>query len=346
MMTTTTLPQRRATTRGTWCDGARTVILPTAVLSPPARPPRSLTIRGRAPNDMRRAATQARVTAHAVHHLGLRTVGLILANSARRGAEQTRSGSASRARRRPGVSRAGWSVSRCGTPDPGTALFHFERARLEVAFLAADVVRVSWGPGPGPVPYAIDGGRLRVRFPTSRPIPSTCCGADGAWVLRSDALEVTVLPDGSLRTARPGGAVLRSESAPARRGPAWEQSFSMRAGERMCGLGEQVVGHRPARRPTSSCGTPTRADRGAREEPALPRHPGPAVHPPRRRRAQLLRELDPRHLRSGWATATDDHAADEGTTEDDGDGALRRWGPAPLSRGRTGARISWTATAS
>jgi alpha-glucosidase len=66
--------------------------------------------------------------------------------------------------------------------------------------------------------------------------------AEGGWVLRSEALEVTVAPDGALRTARPDGSLLRTESPPSRLGPAWEQAFSMRAGERMCGLGEQAAG--------------------------------------------------------------------------------------------------------
>ena len=189
---------------------------------------------------LRRGATQARVTAHAVHHLGLRTVGLILANSARRNAERKRSVSASRADAAP-VSPGRLERVEVWNPQPGTALFHFERARLEVAFLAAEVVRVSWGPGPAPVPYAIAAG-ISGPVPEVQAHPIDVLRADGAWVMRSDALEVTVLPDGSLRTSRPGGTLLRSESAPARRGGAWEQSFSMRAGERMCGLGEQAAG--------------------------------------------------------------------------------------------------------
>ncbi len=180
---------------------------------------------------------QSRVTAHAVHHLGLRTVGLIIANSARR-RRQAVPDSASRSGAvavTPGrlVKVEVWN------PRPGTALFHFERARLEVAFLTDDVVRVSWGPGPEPVPYAI-AAELAGPVPEVQAHPIDVLRPAGAWMLRGEMLEVTVLPDGSLRTARPGGAMLRTESAPARRGPAWEQSFSMRAGERLCGLGEQA----------------------------------------------------------------------------------------------------------
>jgi len=189
---------------------------------------------------MRGAAAKARVTAHAVHHLGLRTVGLILANSARRQLQRTRPSTTPRADAAP-VSPGRLERVEVWNPLPGTALFHFERAQLELSFLAADVVRVSWGPGPAPVPYAIAGG-ISGSAPAVQAHPIDVLRADGAWVLRSESLEVTVSPDGSLRTARTDGTLLRSESAPARRGPAWEQSFSMRAGERMCGLGEQASG--------------------------------------------------------------------------------------------------------
>jgi alpha-glucosidase len=189
---------------------------------------------------LRRAVTQARVTAQAVHHLGLPTVGLIIANSARRQLHRDRQGSQSRADATP-VSPGRLERVEVWNPQPGTTQFHFERARLEVAFLADDVVRVSWGPGPAPVPYAI-AGDLSGPVPEVQAHPIDVMRADGAWVLRSEALEVTVSPDGSLRTARPGGKLLRNESAPARRGAAWEQSFSIRGGERMCGLGEQSAG--------------------------------------------------------------------------------------------------------
>jgi len=201
------------------------------VASPSVAPPRTR---------LRRAATQARVTAHAVHHLGLHTVGLILANSARRQVQRTRPGGARRRVETP-VSPGRLERVEVWNPQPGTAQFHFERAHLELSFLAADVVRVSWGPGPAPVPYAVTGD-LGGPVTEVQAHPLDVLRADGAWVLRSAALEVTVSPDGSLRTAGIGGALLRSESAPVRLGSGWEQSFSMRAGERMCGLGEQASG--------------------------------------------------------------------------------------------------------
>ena len=189
---------------------------------------------------LRRTTARARVTAHAVHHLGLHTVGLIIANSARRQLQRARADAGSRGERLP-VSPGALERVEVWNPQPGTAQFHFQRAQLEVAFLAADVVRVSWGPGPAPVPYALTGA-LCGPVPEVQAHPIDALRAQGPWVLRSSLLEVTVSPDGSLRTARPGGALLRSESAPIRVGPAWEQSFAVRAGERMCGLGEQASG--------------------------------------------------------------------------------------------------------
>ena len=175
-----------------------------------------------------------------MHHLGLPTVGLILANSARRHLQRTSPGAGRRVEH-GAVTPGRLERVEVWNPQPGTAQFHFERARLEVSFLAADVVRVSWGPGPDPVPYAVTGD-LCGPVPEAQAHPLDVLRADGAWVLRTSVLEVTVSPDGSMRTARPGGTLLRHESAPVRIGPGWEQSFSMRAGERMCGLGEQASG--------------------------------------------------------------------------------------------------------
>jgi alpha-glucosidase len=189
---------------------------------------------------LRHAATQARVTAHALHHLGLHTVGLIIANSARRQAHQRRHHPRRRAVADP-VSPGRLRRVEVWNPRPGTARFHFERAQLEVAFLANDVVRVSWGPGPVPVPYAL-AGEAPWAVPDVQAHPIDALRDDGPWVMRSDALEVTVSPDGSMRTARPGGALLRRESAPGRRGTAWEQTFAMRPGEGLSGLGEQAAG--------------------------------------------------------------------------------------------------------
>ncbi len=132
---------------------------------------------------MRRVASQARVTAHAVHHLGLPTVGLILANSARRQLQRNRPSAPTRSDATP-VTPGGLQRVEVWNPGPGAVVFHFERARLEVVFLAADVVRVSWGPGITPVPYAI-AGDLSGPAPAVQAHPIDALRADGPWVLRS-----------------------------------------------------------------------------------------------------------------------------------------------------------------
>jgi len=190
------------------------------------------------PSRLRAAGHRALVTAHAVRHLGMHTTGLIVANSARRRLHETR-GSGGR-HQGPPVTPGALQRVEAWNPRPGVAQFHFERARLEVAFLAADVIRVTWGPGPLPVPYAL-AGEPAWPVPEVQAHPLDALRADGPWVLRSEALEVAVAPDGALRTARPGGGILRSESAPARRGLAWEQTVVLRGGERLYGLGEQAA---------------------------------------------------------------------------------------------------------
>jgi alpha-glucosidase len=183
---------------------------------------------------------QTRVTAHAVHHLGVRTVSLIIANSARRQMHAVGRRGANRSVADP-MSPGRLVRAEVWNPRPGTAQFLFERGQLEVAFLADDVVRTSWGPGTLPVPYALS-GEPPWPAPDVQAHPIDALRADGPWVMRSDSLEVTVAPDGSVRMARPGGPPLWRESPPARRGAAWQQSFAVRPGERLSGLGEQAGG--------------------------------------------------------------------------------------------------------
>ncbi|HTZ10535.1 MAG TPA: TIM-barrel domain-containing protein [Acidimicrobiales bacterium] len=193
---------------------------------------------GAPPSRLRAAGHRVLVTAHAVRHLGMHTTGLIVANSARRRLHATRGAGTGEG---PPVTPGALQRVEAWNPRPGVAQFHFERARLEVAFLAADVVRVTWGPGPLPVPYAL-AGEPDWPVPEVQAHPLDALRPGGPWVLRSEALEVAVGPDGTLRTARPGGPVRRSESPPARRGVAWEQTMVLRPGERLCGLGEQAAG--------------------------------------------------------------------------------------------------------
>jgi alpha-glucosidase len=173
-----------------------------------------------------------------VSELGLPTVGLVAANSAKRQAVVWRQALERRAleRRAVVVGTMPGRVRRV-VPDATGARLVFEEAELEVQFLASDVIRLSWSPGQDPVPYA-------VVDPLPWPTPTVVTSPldDGGLVLRTSDVVVTVDGEGSLRILRSDGTLLRSESPPVRRGQAWEMRHSMRPGERFSGLGEQSGG--------------------------------------------------------------------------------------------------------
>ena len=99
----------------------------------------------------RRALARGRLVVRTVTELGLPTMGLVVANSARR---QVVAWRGALARRTSVVGSMPGRVGRA-VPDATGGRLEFEHAELDVRFLAADVVRLSWGPGPTPVPYAV-----------------------------------------------------------------------------------------------------------------------------------------------------------------------------------------------
>ena len=248
---------------------------------------------------LRRAATQARVTAHAVHHLGLPTVGLILANSARRQL-QGRPRSAARsdaAAVSPGAAGAGRGVE----PPP--------RYRA-VPFRAGPASR--WPSSP-PTWSACRGAPASPLFPTpspvtsrapplwSRPIPSTSCAPTAPGCCAARRSRSRCPP--TVRCARRGPTARCC--APSRHRPDGARRGSSPS---PCAPASACAGsaNRP---PASTCAahaiTPVehrpRWFVGSGPEPPLPRHPGPGLHASRRGPPHLLRELDPRHLRAGGA---------------------------------------------
>jgi len=122
-------------------------------------------------------------------------------------------------------------------PDDTGARMVFEEAELEVRFLASDVVRLSWGPGPEPVSYALAG-----EIPWPVPVVASSALPGGGIVLRSTELVVSVDGEGSVRVTRLDGVVLRTEAPPVRGGDGWQLRHGMRPGERFGGLGEQSAG--------------------------------------------------------------------------------------------------------
>ena len=118
---------------------------------------------------------------------------------------------------------------------PWGARFEFDRARLELRFLAPDVARVTWTPGAEPIPYAL------TRREWDEPTVSVD-GDDGAgWTFATEGLQVAVSPDGTLQFLE-GGAVLREDSPPERDGERWTYRGRLRPEERIHGLGERAAG--------------------------------------------------------------------------------------------------------
>ncbi len=125
-----------------------------------------------------------------------------------------------------------------GEPVPVGVACRFARADVEVRFLADDVVRISWGPGEPPKPWALAADPL-----TEPPGPfgdvevtTDPRGPSAATV----ALTVRVRTDGSILLLGPAGEVLRHELPPLRSGEGWVHRHLLRSEEVLAGLGEQA----------------------------------------------------------------------------------------------------------
>ncbi len=180
---------------------------------------------------------------HSMTDLGVPTAALVATATVRTQVEGWRTGLA----RRGAGSPLGPGGLRQVDPSRAGARFTFETAELEVRFLASDVVRLTWGPGTAPVPYAlVDDPPFDEPSAVLRQVSGLGRGngtsGERGWALRTPDLEVAVAADGAIRVARPEGPVLRRLFPPTRRGEAWEQAFTMRPGERFAGLGQQAGG--------------------------------------------------------------------------------------------------------
>src|SRR4051794_24183152 len=97
----------------------------------------------------------------------------------------------------------------------------FERADLEVVFLAPDLVRVTWHPGLDPVPYGIE----KQQWP---PTDHT-------------DLSVDLADDGTLAFRTRDGALLRRDAPPARHDDGWRHQATLHPDEQVHGLGERAL---------------------------------------------------------------------------------------------------------
>lgn len=118
-------------------------------------------------------------------------------------------------------STPGCLLARDECPDGFNA--RFERADLEVRFLAADLLRVTWHPGLDPVPYAIE------RHDWAGTAPEAA------------ELAVDLSDDGALAFTTNDGRLLRRDSPPQRHGDGWHHGAALHDGERVHGLGERAL---------------------------------------------------------------------------------------------------------
>ncbi|HYA68862.1 MAG TPA: TIM-barrel domain-containing protein [Acidimicrobiales bacterium] len=111
------------------------------------------------------------------------------------------------------------------------ARFTFERAELEVALVASDVVRLTWRPGRVLPPYGLadDTGW--------EPPTAEVRQGDDAWTVEGGVLVVEVALDGAVTIARADGSVLRRQSPPEQAAGGWLARFAARDGESFHGLG-------------------------------------------------------------------------------------------------------------
>lgn len=135
---------------------------------------------------------------------------------------------------------------------------HFAESELEVRFVRDDVVRLTWGSDDPPIPWAL-AAPLGLSSPTGPVSVTTGAAARGgvgparasqerdagdsdgpACSAATASMRVVVSPDGEVRIFGAGGALLRHELPPLRRGATRTVRQMLRTGERVAGLGEQA----------------------------------------------------------------------------------------------------------
>lgn len=118
-------------------------------------------------------------------------------------------------------------------PLAGGAQFRFDHADLEIRFLAADLVRVTWSPGTLPIPYAL----AEKDWPE---VPSRLDETAGCWAVASEDLRIEVEPDGSLRFLDSSGRVFRKDAPPLRRGEEVTLRTTLEREDHCYGLGSRA----------------------------------------------------------------------------------------------------------
>ncbi|MDF1499112.1 MAG: glycoside hydrolase family 31 protein [Anaerolineales bacterium] len=114
-------------------------------------------------------------------------------------------------------------------PTDHGAEFTFEQAKLEILFLAEDVVRVSWRPGEPPVPYAIQ----ERYWPGAQPALSETAQN---WILAAGKVSAHITPSGSV-TWLLDEQVIRHEDDPLRQRKTWRHRSPLPETAAVYGLG-------------------------------------------------------------------------------------------------------------
>lgn len=122
------------------------------------------------------------------------------------------------------------------------AYFRFEHARLEVIFLAPDLVRLTWEPGILPTPYAL----AKSEWPVTRVSLSQKDDKkkNSGWQLASPQLSIMVQAQGGVQFYSARNQLLHEELPPQQslnpESPAWASTVPLFAEECIYGLGEQT----------------------------------------------------------------------------------------------------------
>ncbi len=181
---------------------------------------------------LRRAWAKVRAATRALGDLGPRTSALVVVGTLRTElAVRRRAAGGAAAAVEPGSLRTVEDI-------PHGARVVFDRASVEVELLAADLVRLAWGPG-------VAAGSYAVVDPLPWPAPPAAVtrigGPSGGVRVASAGVEVEVDGRGAVSVRRPGGPVLLAQHPPRRRGGSWSLRRRLRAGEHLAGLGEQAA---------------------------------------------------------------------------------------------------------
>ncbi len=120
------------------------------------------------------------------------------------------------------------------TSEDGSTVVPFGALELEIAFLADDLVRLTWTPGSLPPPAAL--GR-------DEPLPVLAIEPEvvgEALHFTTSEVAVAIGPDGAVELSR-GGGVVRRERPPVRTGERWTASVELEPDDRVHGLGERAA---------------------------------------------------------------------------------------------------------